>query len=114
MEARAAAETHEDDCFGVNKYGSPSNYINQVRRVVARAVEAGELETTWTANQLRHGIGTYLAQIDGIESAATYLGHANSSTTRKFYAQVTDPEILRVASVVQNSPVAKLSVISGT
>lgn len=114
MEARAAAETHEDDWFKVNKYGSPANYINQVKRVVARCVDAGELSATWTANQLRHGIGTYLAQVDGIESAATYLGHANSSTTRKFYAQVTDPEILRVAAVVQNSPVAKLSVITGT
>ena len=82
--------------------------------MVARCVDAGELSATWTANQLRHGIGTYLAQVDGIESAATYLGHANSSTTRKFYAQVTDPEILRVAAVVQNSPVAKLSVITGT
>lgn len=90
-----------NDCY------SRSGFENAVKRGVRAAVAAGMIEEPWSANQLRHGVGTYLAQVDGVDSAGRYLGHSatdeNWTVTRKHYAPVSEPELARVARVIDEA-----------
>ena len=73
------------------------SYHQALKRGCDAAIKAGMLERPFPPVQLRHGIATHLAQHAGLESAQAFRGHADSKVTRRFYAEVTGPELARVA-----------------
>lgn len=98
---RAAVEYEpEADVYHHNTKHPSAGYSQAIRLAVRRAIAAGELQSSWSPNQLRHGVATFLAQVDGLQSAQTYLGHSDSKTTRTYYAPETTAELARVSRVV--------------
>jgi len=98
---RAAVEYEpEADVYHHNKQHPSAGYSQAIRLAVRRAIAAGELQSSWSPNQLRHGVATFLAQVDGLQSAQTYLGHSDSKTTRTYYAPETTAELARVSRVI--------------
>lgn len=106
----AATYDPEADRYGFDNVHPSAGYSQAVRLAVKRAVAAGAIDTRWTANQLRHGVGTFITKQMNIDAAAMYLGHADSKVTRQHYAQLVDTvsaELGKIASVIDEEwPVA--------
>ena len=105
----AEAYDAEADHYSYDQKHPSRGYSQVIRTAVKKAIDAGDLTAAWSPNQLRHGMATFLAQADGLQSAQVYLGHADSRTTRTYYAPESTPELARVARVVQDHAAAWLN-----
>ena len=92
----------ERDFYAWNKHHPSAGYSQAIRMAVKKAREAGVISGRWSANQLRHGVADYLARVDGLRSAAYYLGHADEKTTRTYYAPESTEELARLSRVLDS------------
>jgi len=76
----------ESDAVWLTKYGNPygSEALNRLLRTLCDVAELDIGQRDVTRYSIRHSVGTYMAQDNGLAAAQAQLRHRSESTTMRY------------------------------